>query len=214
MNVTLYRITKDSYKMKTKTIALLNRYLIIAVLLLLWTNGSYSQQVIKFKNGQEYKVYIVYQTKDTLKYHLPSESDVIRTVLMDQVESIRMEAPFVSSVQDTTFTLMKDKTYLHYRHNTNTGIGLSAGGAVVAVVGIVVLTSAQFKEADWGFSYFSEKFSGAILTGLGGALLLTGAILAITSSINMQDYKNKLHGFSFDVKYTPGLKGISLVYRF
>lgn len=200
--------------MKTKTIARLNRYLIIVVLSLSWTTGLYSQQVIKFKNGQEYKVFIVYQTKDTLRYYLPSEDNLIRTVLMDQVESIRMETPSISSARDTTFLLLKDKTYLRYRHNINTGMGLAAGGGVVTVVGIVLLSSAQLKGEDLGFSYFTEKFSGLILTCLGGGLLLTGAILAITASVNMQDYKSNHHGFSFDVKYNPNFKGVSLVYRF
>jgi len=201
--------------MKTKTIARLNRYLIIAVLLLLWTTGLYSQQVIKLKNGQEYKVFIVYQTKDTLKYQLSSEENVIRTILMDQVESIRMEAPSLSSARDTTFPMMKEKTYLHYEHITNIGIGFAAGGAVIAGIGIAVLTSAHHTEGDWlNISYTGQVFSGAILTGLGSALLLTGAILAITGSTNMQDYKNKQHGLSFDMKYTPQFKGVSLVYRF
>jgi hypothetical protein len=38
--------------------------------------------------------------------------------------------------------------------------------------------------------------------------------LAATYSAKMKKYENKLKGFSFDLKYTPDLTGISLVYRF
>ena len=47
-------------------------------------------QVIRFKSGVEEKVKIVYQSTDTLKYHLISEPAVVRTVLMKQVDSIFM----------------------------------------------------------------------------------------------------------------------------
>jgi Na+-driven multidrug efflux pump len=46
--------------------------------------------VIRFKSGVEEKVKIVYQSTDTLKYHLILESAVVRTVLMKQVDSIFM----------------------------------------------------------------------------------------------------------------------------
>jgi len=47
---------------------------------------------IKFKNGQEETVKIIYRTPDTLKYQSILEKDVVRTVLMEQVESILPDA--------------------------------------------------------------------------------------------------------------------------
>jgi hypothetical protein len=51
-------------------------------------NDSITQQVIKFKNGHKETVKIIYQSHDTLKYELIAEPGVVRSVMMDQVDSI------------------------------------------------------------------------------------------------------------------------------
>jgi hypothetical protein len=187
--------------MKTKIITSVNRYMIIAFLLLSWTSGLYSQQIVKYKDGNWIKVKIVRQTKDTLEYQLPSESDITRIVSMNQIDNI--------------INLEKDKTYVHYRHANNTGIVLASAGAAISIVGVVIMGSAKHTNDEfWGDSYNAAVGAGAAVTCIGGALLLTGAILAATTSAKIKNYENKLKGFSFDLKYTPELKGISLSYRF
>jgi hypothetical protein len=200
--------------MKTTAIFQQMRYLALLILVFTWTNASYSQQVLTLKDGKEYKVSVVYQSKDTLKYRLSDESNVTYTILMDQVQSIRIDPSYVKPQQESGYNFMKDPAYLHYRHGMNTGIGLAVGGGVVAGVGLILFSSAHYDKSDWGFAYTTEKFSGGILTGLGGALLLTGAIIAITNAVNMQDYVNQHHKVSLDVKYSAGMKGISVIYRF
>jgi hypothetical protein len=49
---------------------------------------------------------------------------------------------------------------------------------------------------------------------IGSAAAIGGIIMMASGASNMQKYKEKLHGFSFDLKYTPKETGISLVYRF
>lgn len=179
----------------------MNRYWIIAFLLLSWTSGLYSQQIIKFKNGKEEKVLIVHQTKDTLEYQLPSESHVTRIASMDQVDGI--------------IDLKKDKTWLHYRHATYTGIVLASSGAFISILGIIIMVSAEHpNDYIWSDTHDATVGVWAAVTVIGVALLLPGAILAAVYSSQMKKYENKLRALSFDVKYTPEFKGISLVYRF
>jgi hypothetical protein len=200
--------------MKTTAVSQQMRYMILLILVFTWTTASYSQQVLKLKDGKEYKISIVYQSKDTLRYHLSDASNVTYTILMDQVQSIRIDPYYVKPQQDTVYSFMNDKAYLHYKHNMNTGIGLAIGGGVVAGVGIILMSTVELRTSDLGFSYFTGKFSGVLLTGLGGGLCLTGVILAIVNSVNMSDYMKSHHKVSVDVKYSAGMKGISVVYRF
>jgi len=195
--------------MKTKKIISVNRYMIITFLFLSWISGLYSQQIIKFKNGKEQKCFIVYQTKDTLEYQTPSESYVTRIVSMDKVDTI------MNIALDTTVNLKKDKTYLHYQHITTTGIVLASTGAAISLLGIIIMGSAKHTHDDfWGDTYDATVVVGSGVTCLGAALLLPGAIVAAINSSKMKKYENKLRGFSFDMKYTRELKGISVVYHF
>ena len=49
--------------------------------------GTYFQ-VIKFKNGHEQAVKIIQQSHDTLKYHLIYDPEVLRSAMMEQVDTI------------------------------------------------------------------------------------------------------------------------------
>jgi hypothetical protein len=52
------------------------------------TNDSETHQVIKFKNGHEETVRIINQSHDTLKYHLINESNLMRYIMMEQIDTI------------------------------------------------------------------------------------------------------------------------------
>ena len=67
--------------------------LVIFTLLIFYPGNLLSQQIIKFKSGNVYKVNIVGQTPDTVKYHMSSEPLVIRIALMEQIDSITTD-PF------------------------------------------------------------------------------------------------------------------------
>jgi hypothetical protein len=197
--------------MKTKVITRVIRYLFIALLFLSWISGLYSQQIIQFKNRKMESVVIEYQNKDIVKYHLPSDSLKTCVVLMDKVESIFPINPAV----DMELFLQYDRKYLHYKHVSTFGIVLGSGGALLAIAGGVTMGNAEHTNNEfWGDTYDAQMGLGAVVTGIGGVMLLTGAILVITQSAKMEAYKKKMRGFSFNVKYTTALKGISFTYKF
>ena len=202
--------------MKTKIIAFESRFIIIAFLSISLTTSLCSQQVIKFKNGKQEKIFIVYQSKDTLKYYLPSESDVIRIVLKDQIDSIGPKALSVTPSWDATVGgYKKDRKCRHYQHVIKAGIAMACVGTATTIGGIVLIRSAKHTDNDLlGDTYKLSVEEGVSVTLIGGALLITGAILAISSSSKLKKYKEKMRGFSFDMKYTPQLKGICLRYQF
>jgi hypothetical protein len=61
---------------------------LFCILILLFPMLAGAQQIIKFKNGTGYDVRILFQSKDTVKYHMIADSAVTLIVSMDQVESI------------------------------------------------------------------------------------------------------------------------------
>jgi len=79
--------------MKTLNFFSMKNLLVIFIFLIFCPGNLLSQQIIKFKSGNEYKVNIVSQTPDTIKYHMSSEPLVIRIALMEQVDSITTD-PF------------------------------------------------------------------------------------------------------------------------
>lgn len=200
--------------MKTTANAQMKWGLVILVLFLSLPDGLYSQQVLKLKNGQEFKIYTVYKTKDTLKYHLPSESNVIRTILMNQVDTIQGTIT-LSNPSEEIFPPLIDRQSLHYKHMTTTGTVLAAGGGFIALGGIVIMSSARHTHDEfWGDTYDAKVGLGGVITGVGGIMALAGVILITTGTLSMENYQKKMRGFSWDVKYTPSMKGVSLVYRF
>lgn len=66
-----------------------------------------SQEIIRFKNGDEYEAIIVRLTADTVVYKLVAEPLVTRTVLMDQVETISASHKVISTQQQ----LMRNNGY-------------------------------------------------------------------------------------------------------
>ena len=85
-------------------------------------------------------------------------------------------------------------------------------GAVIGIIGIVGYASTSDHTSD--FDTFTGTVFSIVGIGIGSALFITGAVLTAVGSVNMQQYKKRMNGFSFDLKYTPQVKGISLVYRF
>jgi len=191
--------------------------LIFTVLFLLSTEAVFSQQVIKLKTGQKYFVNIKSQSRDTLVYQLLSKPKVDQWILMEQVKSIKNLNPTHSiTFPDTIPDKKKEELYYQNRELRNIGLGFVIGGAVVTGLGLAILIPAA---QEWHLFSSSPEWahdqlkSGAIITAIGAAGLITGTILAAVGGTKMKRYQIK-HGISLDFKCTPDQKGLSLVYRF
>lgn len=181
--------------------------LAIFALLLFFASESYSQQLIRFKDGTELKVFITSLSKDTIRYYLDGRPEIVyidKMANVSKIEPVRSES-LVNS-------LRYDETYMHYKRSTTTGVALLSTGAVIGIIGVAGYTSIEDHVED------VDAFTGTVFSVIGmmagTALFVSGTIIAIVGSANMQAYKQKLHGFSFDLKCTPQQKGLAVVYRF
>jgi hypothetical protein len=175
--------------MKTHSITKLISSMIIFVLIIAGAIESRAQQVITFTNGAELKAFITYQTKDSVRYYLDTKPDVVYVETMDHIQR-----------------------YKHYLHMTIGGPILFASGGILTGLGIAGLVSLS-DEHDDSFTDGARAVCG-IVTAVGIVGVITGIATTVSGALNMQKYKEKLNGFSFDLKYTPRQTGIAVVYRF
>jgi hypothetical protein len=204
--------------MKTKTLFGYWGSLIFTILFLFNTEGVFSQQVIKLKNGKKYIANIKSQSDDTLVFQLLSKPKVTQWVLMNDVDNIKnLSTGRKIILADTIPDKKREELYYQNRELRNIGLGFVIGGVVVTGLGLALFIPAASedfklfsKSPDWAHD---QMVSGAIITAIGAVGLLTGTILAISGSTKMKKYSMK-HGFSLDFKFTPEQKGLSLVYSF
>jgi hypothetical protein len=186
--------------------------LITFVIIIFNSTESRAQQVITFKNWTEVKAFITYQTKDTVKYYVESKPGILYVETMDNIRRI---IPF-DSLTDKSDSLSYPqcrKKYSHYLHMTIGGPILFSSGGVLTGLGIAGLVSLADDEGYDELTKGAKAFCG-IVTAVGVVGVIAGIAMTVSGVTNMQKYKEKLNGFSFDLHYTPQVKGISLVYRF
>jgi hypothetical protein len=208
----------NSGTMKTKTLFGFWGFWIFTIIFLFSTEGVLSQQVIKLKNGKKFMANIKSQSNDTLVYQLLSKPKITQWVLMNEVDNIKtLQTGRKINLVDTIPDKKREELYHQNRELRNIGLGFVIGGAVVTGLGLVLFIPAASedfklfsKSAEWAHD---QMVSGAIITAIGAAGLLTGTILATVGGTKMKKYSMK-HGISLDFKFTPGQKGLSLVYRF
>ena len=167
--------------------------------------NSFSQHVLTFKNGTELKVFITYQTKDTLEYYLASNPNVKYIETANNIYKITPVESKKGSIPDSLKNNEDYMKYLHYKRVTNSGLILIPVGVLIGGLG----TALAFSASDPGVGIMA-----AFAMGLGGGLIITGIIKSIAGSVKMHKYKNKVNGFSFDLKCTPQEQGMVSVYRF
>jgi hypothetical protein len=177
------------------------------------TAESYSQQMITFKDGTKLEVFITYQTKDTVKYYLESQPQFTYIESMNRIAGITPLNPSPVFESDSLERIYDHKKYLHYKHMTIGGSIIMIPGVVLAGLSISGLASLADEPENYGLTATGQ---GICVFGLiiGGAAFITGIVMTVTGSSNMNKYKEKLHGFTFDLRYTPDVKGISVAYRF
>jgi hypothetical protein len=203
--------------MKTNKIIKKASSFFVFSLLIFITIGCFSQQKIILKDGTSLTVVIISRTNDSVKFSMISRPDTVYVETRKNIRTIQAIklpagydlADFKLSTSDSlTNILLHDKKYLHYKHGRNVGIVLSLLGTPFTIAGIGVITSASHD------TYELDVLGGILIACIGGALVIPGIILGATSSSKMKKYENKLRGFTFDIKYTPQIKGISVAYRF
>jgi hypothetical protein len=179
----------------------------------------FSQQIIKLKTGEKYIVNIKSQSHDTLIYQLPSKPKITKWVLMSEVDNIKnLKTGRSIPLADTIPDKKKEELYYQNRGLRNIGIGFVIGGAAVTGLGLALLIPAASEgkilstspSPEWAHN---QLVSGAIVTAIGAAGMITGTIMAIVGSTNMKKYVLKQE-ISLDIKCTPGHMGLTLVFRF
>jgi hypothetical protein len=197
--------------MKTHSVTTQIINLFIFAIIIAGAMESRAQQVITFTNGSELKVFITYQTKDSVKYYLASKPDVIYVETMDHIQRI---IPFnqMKQIPDSLNYSQCQKKYSHYLHMTIGGPILFASGGILTGLGIAGLVSLA-DEHDDELTKGATAFC-AIVTGVGTIGIIAGIAMTVSGALNMQKYKEKLNGFSFDIKCTPRQTEIAVVYRF
>jgi hypothetical protein len=186
--------------------------LIVFVIIIIGAMESQSQQLITFTDGTKLKAFITYQTKDTVKYYVESKPEILYVQTMDNIRQI---IPF-DSLMDKSDNLSYQqcqKKYAHYLHMTIGGPILFSSGGVLTGLGIAGLVSLTDDEGYDELTKGAKAFCG-IVTAVGIVGVIAGIAMTVSGATNMEKYKEKLNGFSFDLHYTPQVKGISLVYRF
>jgi len=197
--------------MKMKNNSIIIQIIGLVVFALIITNEACSQQVIKFKDGTEIKAFITYQSQDTVKYYLESQPQVVYVETMNHIESIQSKEQLPVFSSESEERLFYKEKYSHYKHMTVSGCILFPLGTMLAGIGISGLASSPDDPND-GEELAKVPFT--IFTVAGCVGVVTGVILLSTGIPNMLKYKEKMHGFSFDLKCTPQVKGISVAYRF
>jgi hypothetical protein len=198
--------------MKTHSIAVRITNLIIFTSIIFSAMVSRSQQTITFKDGTELKVFITSVSEDTVRYYLESRPEFVYVETMDHIRTI-VPPPYRSNeITDSLPYSVCKKRYSHYLHMTIGGSIMFVSGSALAGLGFAGLVSlSNSPEHDYNSGV---KAICTVVAVIGSAAAIGGIIMMASGASNMQKYKEKLHGFSFDLKYTPKETGISLVYRF
>ena len=197
--------------MKSFTFAGIMKGGILFIILLFISSESHPQQLITFTNGSVLKGYITYQTKDTVKYYKEGNPNVIYGETMDHIAKIETIKPLEEATQKETMKPdLYDKEYWKFKRGTTTGGILMGTGAILTFAGAAGWSATH--NADNPDQVLGAAFS-VIGMVMGTGLFITGAIVLAVNSSNLSAYKRQ-HGLTFDIKCTPQVKGVSLVYRF
>jgi hypothetical protein len=179
------------------------KYLVALAAMILIPMCVFSQQVIKFKSGHEYEVKILYKTQDTVRYHLTSDSTVVLTALMDQVELIRDGK--LTTITDSERIALLAK----YKKNATimgVGLGVLAGGVICLAAGLGTAVSNMFDN--------EASKTGGTLSLVGAGLILTGGVMAIVGGTNKAECRRKIDSFSLDLYSSPSVTGLTFRYKF
>jgi hypothetical protein len=187
--------------MKTPSTKNIRTFIVVMMLLTFCPVGLFAQQIIRFKSGYEYRVIIVRQTADTVKYQLLTSPDITIATPMDQVESITQVAN-LKPVHDKAYW---DKRLTKYSRFCIAGGVVFAGGVVLTAV-----TVSQKKDIE-DAEEFQERWGMFLLST---AAIVTGSVLLITGGINVGIAKKELRKIKLELEANPAISGVTVRVRF
>lgn len=100
------------------------------------------------------------------------------------------------------------------------GTNLGIGGGALAVVGVGLISSAQWETTTNSNGYSTtttpdaEGVAGVVMLTIGIPMMVTGIVLNRVGNRKVKDYQERLSRVSFNMDYTPNKKGFVLVYKF
>jgi hypothetical protein len=116
----------------------------------------------------------------------------------------------------TDQSLLYQKKIQSYTKTKNAGLALLITGIGVTVAGSALLVSELSNLSGDGSSdiYTTRYYVGLYGASFGLDMIIGGIILNTIGSRKVKQYQTKLNNLSAGVTYTPGLKGVTLIYRF
>jgi hypothetical protein len=186
------------------------RWIMTAVFIILITTNLISQQVIRFKSGNEYQVKVLYQTKDTVKYEMASSPGIVYTVLMEQVDSVWTGTGTKVTLKDSLNLKIK-----HYQ-KVATGGGLLMGLGGVLIIAAVAINpgSTDPSSPDYSENYWGKEALRSLLMAGGVVSALVGIPILIYGSSKSKKCKELKRTLSLDLNCTPKMTGLTLRYKF
>jgi hypothetical protein len=179
-------------------------------------------QLIRIRDGNEFEAGITYLSADTLRFWTMADTSMIRTLPMQEVESIRTMASPASGGQKVLSgplaredSLMRNKIN-RFENMTITGACLAGGGIVVAglAAALIVASTNQGDDPD---EEGNEAYGDKVGTGVavaGACMVISGTVVMINGIVKTKKYKSKLHNLSFGLTCSPNQTGIALKYKF
>lgn len=186
-----------------------------AVFLLTFLTGSLcSQNIIRLKNGNEFRATILSQTRDTLTYLKRNDRSVTWFTPMTEIDTIKPAKPWRYCTGPLSTEDQMWKKVDHYQRSQGTGIGLLASGLSVLVVGAILFPEYHHDDGWEELGYAIQgTFSGCMMA-IGSVGIIAGTVILVTSSNKMKQLERQLNGFSFDLNPSPQQGNLTVRYRF
>lgn len=108
----------------------------------------------------------------------------------------------------------------NYSKMKRIGTNLGVGGGALVVIGVGLMSSAQWETGTNGYGYSTattpdaEGVAGVVMLTVGIPMMVTGIVLNRVGNRKVKDYQERLNRLSFNMDYTPNKKGFILVYKF
>lgn len=187
---------------------------ILAILLLLFPALLFSQQVIKFKNGNVYEVKIISKNSDSVKYEMSNAPGMVFSAGMNQIESIWVQSKIIQGKPS-----MPDSEYYAEKISgarTKVAVGSVLIGVGVLAAGGGLLIKVERDEYDHPNSAKDVRNQAlkTVLIVLGSAVTVTGITLAAVGGSSEKKYRDKMNKLSLDFKCSPSMTGLAIRYHF
>ena len=132
----------------------------------------------------------------------------IRIIILCSVLALLNSHAFAQASENIDYVKKSEK----FRHMRNWGIGLTAAGTTLFVVGTVLIMESTTEELFYTESKTSDF--GVASTVIGGTCLAGGIPLWMIGHNNHKKYSKLSQGLTVKMNATPHSRGLTLTYRF